>query len=54
VDILADPHRERYYVLRQDRNLVLAFDARSHQQIGTMRTGNTPTQMASPSTAASC
>jgi uncharacterized protein (TIGR03437 family) len=46
VDVLADPSRNRFYVLRQDRNLVLVFDGASMRQIGTLRTGNTPMQMA--------
>jgi uncharacterized protein (TIGR03437 family) len=46
VDILADPAHDRYYVLRQDRNQVLVFDAGTNAQIATLRTSNTPTQMA--------
>jgi uncharacterized protein (TIGR03437 family) len=46
VDILADPTRNRFYVLRQDKNEVLVFDGTSFQQIATLRTANTPTQMA--------
>jgi uncharacterized protein (TIGR03437 family) len=46
VDLLADPVRNRYYVLRQDKNQVLVFDGASNQQIATLRTGNTPTMMA--------
>jgi len=46
VDILADPARKRFYVIRQDKNLVLAFDSTTYKQIGAMRTGNTPVQMA--------
>jgi len=46
VDILADPIRNRFYILRQDRNQVLIFDAASDRQIGALRTANTPTQMA--------
>ncbi len=46
VDVLADPARDRFYVLRQDKNQVLVFDATSLRQIATLRTGNTPTQMA--------
>ena len=45
-DILADPKRNRFYILRQDRNQVLVFDAATDRQIGTLRTANTPTQMA--------
>jgi uncharacterized protein (TIGR03437 family) len=46
VDVVADSYRNRLYVLRQDTNEVLAFDASTYKQVGTMRTGNTPTQMA--------
>ncbi|MGE5567862.1 MAG: hypothetical protein ACM3S5_02390 [Rhodospirillales bacterium] len=46
VDILADPIRDRFYILRQDKNQVLVFDANTFAQVATLRTGNTPTQMA--------
>ncbi|HXG32135.1 MAG TPA: hypothetical protein VNJ11_02130 [Bryobacteraceae bacterium] len=46
VDVLADPVRNRLYVLRQDKNLVLVFDAGTYEQIAALRTGNTPVQMA--------
>ena len=48
VDILADPSRNRVYVLRQDKNLVLVFDTTTWKQIDApgLRTGNTPTSMA--------
>ncbi len=46
VDLLADPVRDRFYVLRQDKNQVLVFDGATYGQIATLRTGNTPTQMA--------
>jgi len=46
VDLLADPARNRYYVLRQDRNDVLVFDGTTNTQIAELRTANTPTQMA--------
>lgn len=46
VDILADPVRDRFYILRQDRNQVLVFDGSTYQQIATLRTGNTPWSMA--------
>jgi hypothetical protein len=38
--------RNRFYVLRQDKNQVLVFDAASFQQIAILPTYNTPTQMA--------
>jgi uncharacterized protein (TIGR03437 family) len=46
VDLLADPTRERFYVLRQDKNQVLVFNSTTYEQIAVLRTGNTPTQMA--------
>lgn len=46
IDILADPTRDRFFVLREDTNSVLVFDGSTYQQIATLRTGNTPTQMA--------
>jgi len=45
VDVLADPARDRFYVLRQQKNDVLVYDSRSNNVIATMRTSNTPTQM---------
>lgn len=46
VDLLADQARGRLYILRQDKNLVLVYDMTTLQQIASLRTGNTPTQMA--------
>jgi len=46
VDVLADPARNRLYVIQQDRNAVQAFDGTTFQPIGAIRTGNTPVQMA--------
>lgn len=46
VDIVADPSRDRFYILRQDRNQILVFDGTNNTQIATLRTSNTPTQMA--------
>ncbi|MBI3681849.1 MAG: hypothetical protein HY235_15825 [Acidobacteria bacterium] len=46
VDLLNDPVRDRFYVLRQDTNQVLVFDGSTQTQIATFRTANTPTQMA--------
>ena len=45
-DLLADPARNRFYVVRQDTNEVLVFDASTYAQIATLRTSSTPTQMA--------
>lgn len=46
VDILPDPVRDRYFVIRQDTNQVLVFDGQSHSRVATLKTGNTPTQLA--------
>jgi uncharacterized protein (TIGR03437 family) len=46
VDILADPVRNRFLVLRQDQNQVLVYDGSDYHLVATLRTGNTPTQMA--------
>jgi uncharacterized protein (TIGR03437 family) len=46
VDILSDPTRDRFFVIRQDKNQVLVFDGTTYKQIATLKTGNTPTQMA--------
>jgi uncharacterized protein (TIGR03437 family) len=46
VDILPDPARSRFFVLRQNTNEVLVFDGVTYQQIGALRTGTTPTSMA--------
>jgi uncharacterized protein (TIGR03437 family) len=46
VDILTDQARSRIYILRQDIDTVLVYDAATLQRIAFLRTGNTPTQMA--------
>ncbi len=46
VDLLADPVRDRFYILRQDTNQVLVFDGSNNTLITTLRTSNVPTQMA--------
>ena len=46
VDVLADPVRNRFYLLRQNTNEVLVFDGSNYTQIASLRTGNTPTQLA--------
>ena len=46
VDLLADPARNRFYILQQDRNQVLVFDGATYQQIAALRTATTPTQIA--------
>ncbi len=45
-DLLADPVRDRFYILRQDRNQVLVFDGSGLFPMATLRTSNTPTRMA--------
>jgi uncharacterized protein (TIGR03437 family) len=45
-DLVADPKRSRFYVIRQDLNQVLVFDSTTYQQIATLRTATTPWQMA--------
>ncbi len=46
VDAVADPARNRFYILRQDKNQLMVFDATNFKQIGALKTGNTPVQMA--------
>ncbi len=46
VDVLADPVRNRFYVLRQDTDEVLVFDGTTFNQIAALKTGNVPTGMA--------
>ena len=36
-DVLADPARNRFYILRQDQNQVLVFDGTTYTQIATLR-----------------
>ena len=45
VDIAADPNRDRFYVLDQERFMVHMFDSDSFRLLGSFRTGNTPTWM---------
>jgi uncharacterized protein (TIGR03437 family) len=45
-DILPDPARNRYYVLRADKNQLLVFDGGSNQLLTTLRTATTPDMMA--------
>jgi uncharacterized protein (TIGR03437 family) len=46
VDLLPDPVRDRFYILRQDKNEVLVFDGTTLRQITTLRTNSNPSQMA--------
>lgn len=44
-DILPDPARNRFYVLRQDRNKLYVFDGPTQSLVATLRTGTTPNMM---------
>ena len=46
VDLVADPQRNRFFILRQSTNEVLVFDGSTYEHIASLRTGNTPTSMA--------
>ncbi len=46
VDVLADPVRNRFYLLRQDQDEVYVYDSTGQTKIAVLRTGNTPTSMA--------
>lgn len=46
VDLLADPVRNQYYVLRQDRNQVSVYDGANNTLSARLRTYNEPTSMA--------
>ncbi|MFN7922649.1 MAG: hypothetical protein U0Q16_21270 [Bryobacteraceae bacterium] len=46
VDLVADPQRDRFFVLRQDTNEVLVYDGTTNALVARLKTGNTPTQMA--------
>src|ERR1700733_14152662 len=45
-DIVADPVRSQFYVVRSDKNEVLAFDGSNYSQIAALPAGNQPTTMA--------
>lgn len=45
-DVVSDPIRNRYYILRQDQNQVLVFDGSNNTNIATFRTFNVPSAMA--------
>lgn len=45
-DVLADPVRNRFYVVQQDFDQVLVFDSTTYAQVATLKTSATPTQMA--------
>jgi len=44
-DILPDPARNRFYVIRQDLNQFQIFDGSTNKMIVALRTGTTPTMM---------
>ncbi|MBK9168327.1 MAG: hypothetical protein IPM24_12775 [Bryobacterales bacterium] len=46
VDVVADPQRDRFYILRRDRNRVLVYHGSNFTQITELRTNAGPTQMA--------
>jgi uncharacterized protein (TIGR03437 family) len=46
VDLLPDPSRDRFFVIRQDLNQVLVYDGTNYNQTAVLRTLNTPTQLA--------
>ncbi len=46
VDLIADPARNRFFIVRQDTNEVLVFDGANYRQVAALRAGNTPTSMA--------
>ena len=48
VDLLADPVRDQFYVLRQDKNEVLVYDGSDLSLLATLRTATTPTFAAAP------
>ncbi len=45
-DLIADPVRDRFYVLRQDMNQVLVYDGANSARIATLRTCTKPMSMA--------
>ena len=45
-DLVSDPSRDRFYVLRQDRNQVLVYDGANSTRLATLRTCTQPMSMA--------
>jgi DNA-binding beta-propeller fold protein YncE len=45
-DLMTDPARNRFYIVRQDLNQLEVFDGTSNQMIVALRTATTPTYMA--------
>ncbi len=46
VDVMADPHRNVYYVMVQNKNQIQIYDGSANVQTGTLRTCTVPTSMA--------
>lgn len=46
VDLLADPSRNQFYLLRQDKNEVLVYDGSNYTSRAVLRTANLPSSMA--------
>lgn len=46
VDLIADPTRQRYYVLQQDQNQVLVYNGVNNTQLAALRTCTKPMSMA--------
>jgi uncharacterized protein (TIGR03437 family) len=45
-DLLADPVRNRFYIVAQDTDQVLVFDSTNYSQIAALKTSASPTQIA--------
>ena len=45
-DLLADPIRNRFYIVAQDTDQVLVFDSTNYSQMAALKTSATPTQIA--------
>lgn len=45
-DLLADPIRNRFYIVAQDTDQVLVFDSTNYSQVAALKTSATPTQIA--------
>jgi uncharacterized protein (TIGR03437 family) len=45
-DLLADPVRNRFYIVAQDTDQVLVFDSTNYSQVASLKTSATPTQIA--------
>ena len=44
-DLLADPVRNRFYIVAQDTDQVLVFDSTNYSQVASLKTSATPTQI---------